>query len=44
MTGLPPAAVRQLSLAEVAAYAEVAELADTAARLAVSRAKVRRRA
>jgi hypothetical protein len=42
MTGLPPAAVRQLSTAEVAVYAEWAEAADTAARLAQSRARVRR--
>jgi hypothetical protein len=42
MTGLPPAAVRQLSIAEVAAYAALAAAADTAARLAQSRARVRR--
>jgi hypothetical protein len=42
MTGLPPAAVRQLSLAEVGAYAELAEAADTAQRLAIQRARSRR--
>ena len=43
MTGLPPAAVRQLSLAEVGAYAELAEAADTAQRLADRSARGSRR-
>jgi hypothetical protein len=43
MTGLPPAAVRQLSLPEVAAYAEAIDAEATAQRLALMRARQGRR-
>jgi hypothetical protein len=41
MTRLPPAAVRQLSLGEVAAYAELIDAEQTAIRLANARARQR---
>jgi len=41
MTGLPPAAVRQLTMPEVGAYAELAEADNLARRLAGSRARAR---
>jgi len=41
MTGLPPAAVRDLSLPEVGAYAELIERDNLAARQAALRARRR---
>lgn len=43
MTGLPPAAVRQLTMAEIAVYAELAEADDQARRLYASRARAKGR-
>lgn len=41
MVGLPPAAARQLTLAELAAYVELIEAQAAAERLAMARARQR---